>query len=89
MAQAGTLVAEERPRYGLTIFSELYDVMVSALDIREDQMEALTETFYCLDSMRPRGDRTVALEKEWRAALSRKAAIKVAMRSRPRSEERC
>ena len=64
MAQAGTLVAEERPRYGPTIFSELYDAVVSALDIREDQMEALTEVFHYLDSMRPSGDRTGALEKE-------------------------
>ena len=43
----------------------------------EDQVEALTEALHCLESMKPRGNLTVALEREWRAALSRKAAAKV------------
>ena len=43
----------------------------------KDQVEALTEALHCLESMKPRGNLTVALEREWRAALSRKAAAKV------------
>ena len=44
----------------------------------EDQVQvALTEALHCLESMKPRGNLTVALEREWRAALSRKAAAKV------------
>ena len=43
----------------------------------QDQVEALTEALHCLEFMKPRGHLTVALEKEWRAALPRKAAAKV------------
>ncbi|CAE7396468.1 unnamed protein product [Symbiodinium sp. CCMP2592] len=42
----------------------------------DDHVEALTEALYCLGSMRPRGDLTVGLEREWRAALQRKAEAK-------------
>ena len=50
----------------------------------EDQVEALTEALRCLESMKPRGNLTVALEREWRAALSRKAAARSARRRQPR-----
>ncbi|CAE7538614.1 unnamed protein product [Symbiodinium sp. CCMP2592] len=62
MAQAGTLVAEEWA--------------AEEAKPSDDHVEALTEALHCLGSMRPRGDLTVGLEREWRAALQRKAEAK-------------